>query len=330
MVKEIIKVDWEKIMKDKKELKKYNHIIDGKKPRSMGLLARNLMNILLYIREKENTNQFQVPIAELRAYLKLTTNDYKNRIEKAIYELSIPMELRDFKYKGKEIAYVPASLLIEPTIYKDNINYVDINISEKFIAALEEKMGFTALDFMKLLECSTKFGHEIAQMIFRYKNLPNKLSNGSVRITKTIDDLNNMFGTNYKYVSDMSRKLDAGYKDIQDSLGIEYLYYYNEIEKEFVFTWIKEENEDRLYFPRARLKELAEWICDHYHAKTRSQVTDRNKFVIHCIGKLKKGEWEDADKAYRGMLQRKYNLDPDSYFDAETNKYIDFKVEETK
>jgi Cu2+-containing amine oxidase len=85
-------------MKDKKELKKYNHIIDGKKPRSMGLLARNLMNILLYIREKENTNQFQVPIAELRAYLKLTTNDYKNRIEKAIYELSIPMELRDFKY----------------------------------------------------------------------------------------------------------------------------------------------------------------------------------------------------------------------------------------
>ena len=45
MVKEIIKVDWEKIMKDKKELKKYNHIIDGKKPRSMGLLERKRIQI---------------------------------------------------------------------------------------------------------------------------------------------------------------------------------------------------------------------------------------------------------------------------------------------
>ena len=139
MIKEIIQVDWEKLMKSSnKELKKYNHIIDSRKPRSMSLLARNLMNILLYIRQKENANEFQVPIVELKNHLRLSTRDYKSRIEKAIFELSIPIELRDFKYKGKDISYVPASLLTEPTIYKDNINYVDIKISDKFIAAIEE------------------------------------------------------------------------------------------------------------------------------------------------------------------------------------------------
>jgi len=104
----------------KKELKKYNHIIDSKKPKDMTLLARNLMNVLLYIRQQEGTDEFAVPIAKLKNYLNLNTKDYKARIEKAIFELSIPIELRDFKFKGREISYVSAALLIEPTIYKDS------------------------------------------------------------------------------------------------------------------------------------------------------------------------------------------------------------------
>ena len=42
-----------------------------------------------------------------------------------------------------------------------------------------------------------------------------------------------MFGTNYKFISDMTRKLDAGYKDIQEALEIEYFYIYDEKEKVF-------------------------------------------------------------------------------------------------
>lgn len=328
MIKEIIQVDWEKLMKSNKELKKYNHIIDSRKPRSMSLLARNLMNILLYIRQKENANEFQVPIVELKNHLRLSTRDYKSRIEKAIFELSIPIELRDFKYKGKDISYVPASLLTEPTIYKDNINYVDIKISDKFIAAIEERIGYTILNFMDLAKCTTKFGHEIAQMIFRYRNLPNRISNDVVRITKTLSELNNMFGTNYKFISDMTRKLDAGYKDIQEALEIEYFYIYDEKEKVFIFSWTKEqEAESKCMFPKKRLKELAEWIYDHYEAKTKNSVLNKEKFISNCIRKLKIGEWDDAQKSYRGMLQHKYGLIPDVYFDSETNRYIDFKEE---
>ena len=139
------------------KLKKYNHIIDSRKPRDLTLLARNLMNVFLYIRQKQDTDEFQVSIPELRDYLKLNTKDYKNRIEKAIHELSIPIELRDFTYKGKEVSYISAALLIEPMIYKDNINYVDIKISDKFVTAIEEKLGYTILDFVKLAECSTNF-----------------------------------------------------------------------------------------------------------------------------------------------------------------------------
>jgi len=77
----------------KKELKKYNHIIDSKKPKDMTLLARNLMNVLLYIRQQEASDEFSVSIAKLKNYLNLNTKDYKARIEKAIFELSIPIEL---------------------------------------------------------------------------------------------------------------------------------------------------------------------------------------------------------------------------------------------
>jgi len=310
----------------KKELKKYNHIIDSKKPKDMTLLARNLMNVLLYIRQQEATDEFVVSIAKLKNYLNLNTKDYKARIEKAIFELSVPIELRDFTYKGREIAYVSAALLIEPTIYKDTVNFVNIKISQKFIAAIEEKIGYTILDFMQLAKCTTKFGHEIAQMIFRYKNLPNKVANDVVRVTKTIQELNYMFGTNYKYPSDMSRKLDAGYKDIQDSLKIEYFYIFDEKKKEYVFSWVKDvKTTNNCLFPQNRLRELALWIYEHYEEKTRNSVLDKDKFIHSCISKLRDGTWSDAQKAYQGMLQYKYGLMSEMYFDYETNKYIDFE-----
>lgn len=325
----LIQIDWKHIMSSQgKELKKYNHIIDSRKPRDMTLLARNLMNVFLYIRQKQGTNEFQVPIPELKDYLKLNTKDYKNRIEKAIFELSVPIELRDFTYKGKDISYISSALLIEPTIYKDNINYVDIKISDKFVSAIEEKIGYTILDFMKLAECTTKFGHEIAQMLLRYKNLPNRINDGFVRITKSIEELNDMFGTDYKYVSDMTRKLNAGYKDIQDTIKIEYFYTYDDVERVFIFTWEKEVKKltnDICMFPKTRLKELAEWIYEHYEAKTGNKVDDKGKFITTCIKKLKENSWQDAEKSYCGMLQHKYGLLPEMYFDIETKKYIDFK-----
>lgn len=324
----LIQIDW-KFITMSKELKKYNHIIDSKKPRDMTLMARNLMNIFLYIRQKQNTDEFQVSIPELKDYLKISSKDYKSRIEKAIYELSIPIELRDFTYKGKDISYISAALLIEPMIYKDNINYVDIKISDKFVTAIEEKLGYTILDFVKLAECSTKFGHEIAQMLLRYKDLPNKIDNSCVRITKTLQELNDMFGTNYKYVSDMTRKLEAGYKDIQEtSLRQEYFFIYDDIEKVFIFSWEKESKKltnEICMFPKTRLKELAEWIYEHYEAKTGNTIDDKGKFITTCIKKLKENSWTDAERSYCGMLQHKYGLLPEMYFDIETNKYIDFK-----
>lgn len=320
-------ITWEIIMADIKQLKKHNNVIDSKKPKDMSLLSRNLMNLLLYIRQKQDTNEFQIPIPYIRDALKLGKNkDYKNRIEKGLKELSMPMDLRDFTYKGKEISYVSAALLTEPTIYKDTINYVDIKISDKFVTAIEEKIGYTILDFIKLAECTTKFGHEIAQMLMRYKNLPNKIDNSIGRIPKTIDELNDMFGTNYKYKSDIQRKLDAAYKDIQDTLKIEYFYFYDEIDKHFIFSWQKEITaSSTCMFPKTRLKELAEWIYEHYEKKTGNVIEDKGKFITTVIKRLKDNTWNDAESSYKGMLQHKYSLIPEMYYDVETKKYIDFK-----
>ena len=78
-------------------------------------------------------------------------------------------------------------------------------------------------------------------------------------------------------------------------------------------------------FPKTRLKELAEWIYDHYEAKTGKKIDDKGKFITACIKKLKENTWQDAERSYCGMLQHKYGLLPEMYYDTETKKYIDFK-----
>ena len=315
---------WDIILSKEKTLAKPNAIIDGN-TRNYSLLSKNFMNVILYIREREQSNTFDVPLVYLRDMLKLSNNkDYKVRLEASFTQLSSPIVLRDFTFKGKEISYTNVAFLDKPTIYKDGgKNRATITINEEFVAALELKCGFTILEFMKLLECSTIFGYEIAQMLLRYKNLPNKTNNGIGRITKSISELNEIFDTKYKYKSEMERKLEKGKKDISENLGLEYTYMWDDIDKKFIFLWEKKIVIDNCQFPKLRLRELAEWIFDHY--KTKDSIDDKGKFLTSTIKKLKAGEWENAEKMYRGMLQRKYGLTPDTFYDHDTNKYIDFK-----
>ncbi len=321
----MLNISWDNILNKDKTLAKPNAVIDGR-TRNYSLLSKNFMNVLLYINEKEKSSTFDIPLVKLRDYLGLTNNkDFKSRIEKSMLQLKNPIELRDFTYKGKDVKYMPVSFLGEETfIYKEgNKNHARISISEAFVEAVKQKCGFTLLEFMKLQECSTIFGHEIAQMLFRYKNLPNHKHNDIGRITRTIEQLNNMFDTNYTYKSEMQRKLDKAYKDIQENLKLEYHYMWDDLEDYFIFSWEKQiQVQESCKFPKARLREFAEWIYDHY----KKPVEDKGKFITSTIKKLKAGEWENAEKIYRGMLQRKYNiLDPDMFYDEETKKYIDFK-----
>jgi hypothetical protein len=108
----------------------------------------------------------------------------------------------------------------------------------------------------------------------------------------------------------------------------EYFFTYDDIEKVFIFTWEKEVKKltsDICMFPKTRLKELAEWIYDHYEAKTGNKVDDKGKFITTCIKKLKENGWQDAERSYCGMLQHRYGLLAEMYYDTETKKYIDFK-----
>lgn len=312
-------------MEKKHILKKYNSVIDGKKNHSMSLLARNLMNILLYQRQRENKNTFIVPLVFLKKELRLSTKDYKDRIERALFELSIPMELRNFSYEGREISFVPASFLIEPTIYKEHINHVEIKISDKFIAAIEEKIGFTILNILDLLKLKTKFSHELAQLVFRYKDLPRNVGENIGYVKKSIDELNYLFGTAYKFPSDIIKKLNQAQKELNETLNLNVSINYSKEDKKFSIYWQREDNYQICIFPKERLRELAQWIADHYTAKTGKEIEDRAKFINQCIQKIKSGEWSDAESSYRGMLQHKYGLIPDTYFDPQKNRYLDFK-----
>jgi len=76
-------------------------------------------------------------------------------------------------------------------------------------------MGYTPLDLEICNKFKTKYGLKIYEMYKRYYSLPNREGKGVGKIAKSIDELNQMLGTDYKTPSEMKRGLNRGIKEIE-------------------------------------------------------------------------------------------------------------------
>ena len=74
--------------------------------------------------------------------------------------------------------------------------------------------------------------------------------------------------------------------------------------------------------PFKRINELIEWYLKH---QTNLKIKSILKYKAGLKNKIIEDKFDDLDTYYRGMLQIKYNLSPDDFFDKKSGRYKDFK-----
>ena len=308
-----------------KKIKKHNSLTDGYIPITLNnaVLPDKLINALYWKFEESGAKEeaFDISMAELRSLLGLKSTKEDKRIYEAIKILQTPMQIRDFTFKGKEVVWMSSSFLSRVIRWKENQNYLSLQVDEMTIEALKQKGGYTPIELEICNKFRTKYGLKIYEMYLRYYSLPNKEGKGVGKISKTKEHLNLTFGTTYKAPSDMKRGIDRGIKEIEKITGELISCFYHKAEKKFIFGWHQKEKYPKLRIPYERIDELIEWYLEHH-----------KELKINSIVKYKKGlkqkilddEFASLDDTYKGMLHWKYSLNTKDYFDVKSGKYRNF------
>ena len=304
----------EKIKKNLPVIKKHNSLTDGYIEKdSKEVLPDKIVNILYWHYEQKG-EKFAIKLIELRKLLGLDRNGRNdNRIYKALYILKQNVfVLRDFSYRGREIKMSIVNFLNDVTIYKDNENVIEIEISSKMIEYLKQEAGYTPIELEYNKEFKTKFGLKIYEMYKRYYTLPNKEGFGIGKVEKSLEELNKMFGTNYTKVYDIWNKsyphasktakgINRGIEEIQKITGIYIHCFYNKDKKKFIFSW---SNND-IYpnkickIPKKSVKQFANWYVLY-------KIKDKNNpkaYVKEIIKKIENNTFGDLDRYYIEYLK---------------------------
>jgi len=191
--------------------------------------------------------------------------------------------------------------------------------------------GYTILDIKTCNKFKTKYGLKLYEMYLRYYHLPNREEKGVGKITKTLYELNSMFGTNYKHPSKLLNMkitksktiapINRGIAEIEKITGESINCFYHKEQKKFIFSWHQREKYPKLRIPYKRIDEFVDWYLQH-HEKLKINSTIRYKKRLKQ--KIIEDDFNNLDKYYRGMLQWKYKLNPSDYFDVGSGKYRDF------
>ncbi len=306
------------------EIKKNNTLTDGYLPITAGkaILPDKLINALYWKFEKNGIN-FKMSMSELRSLLGLKHGKDDDRIYSALAILQTPMQVRNFTFKGREVSWFSASFLSDVIKWKDTENHIEMRVSEMMIEALKQKAGYTPIDLKICNQFKGKYGLKLYEMYLRYYSLPNREGKGVGQISKTQEELNNMFGTSYKYQSKMMEGINRGLKEIEKITNIFINCFYNKIEKSFVFGWEQIDNYPSLRIPYKRIEELIDWYL--YHRQEKLKIKSMPKYRQTLKTKIIKDEFDELDALYRGMMKYKYNLKPEDYYNAKTGFYKDFK-----
>lgn len=304
-----------------KKINKHNTLTDGYIPDTgKAVLPDKLLNCL-YWKFQDKGTEFMMSMLEIRTMLGLKSIKDDYRIWEAIKILQKPLQIRDFTFNGKGIKRISAPFLSEVVEWKDNKKYLNFRVNEIIIEALKQKVGYTPIELHICNQFKTKYGLKLYEMYLRYYSLPNKEGKGVGKITKDMEELNNIFGTTYKAPSDMKRGLDRGIKEI-DKITEELIScFYHKPERVFIFGWHQQEKYPNLRIPYRRINEFIEWYLSHHSELKISSIL---KYKQGLKKKIIADEFNDLDSSYRGMLQWKYSLNPSDYFDVESGKYRDF------
>ena len=316
-----------------KIIKKHNSLTDGyipKPPRQV--LPDRLLNALYYKFEKEG-EVFRITMPELKRLLGLPNEKNDNRIYEAIRILQAPIVIRDFRYKDKEVAWLSAPFLTRVYRWKEKINEFEFYIDPMVIEAIKQKGGYTPLDINICNRFRTKFGLKLYEMFRRYANLPNNRSEIDSQaigvVAKTLDELNNMFGTSYSSPSKLftSKKIknlppiNRALKEIEKVTGEVYHCFYDKDSKNFIFTWGRQKKSiyptPECIIPAKSIEPFAKWYMDHFVDK----VSEPTGYLRKIIQSIKENSMGSIEKYYRLYLLE-LGKDPSSCFDTRINKFI--------
>ncbi len=284
---------------------KNNALTDGNVP-DRKVIANKLVNALYFKYDQEGAN-FKIAINDLANLLGMTSNSGKTKqmIADGIKILQQPIELRNFEYKGRGIKWLSAPFLSEATIYTDDKNYIEIQLSDKLLQGLKQKKHYTTIDLSVSNKFKTKYGLVIYEIYLRYKNAPR--DEVPIQLTYqdfSLDELNEKFGTNYKFISQMQRSIERGLKEIENITSVKITVNWIENIKEFRFIWEREKQTrkfmtDELAFIKhirtqyfnEFLLEIENYKTKKYTGKVALQCTE-DGLLIDMLGNVKFGKAE--------------------------------------
>ncbi|NPA65081.1 MAG: replication initiation protein [Epsilonproteobacteria bacterium] len=315
-----------------KIIKKHNSLTDGYIPKPpKQVLPDRLLNALYYKFEREG-EIFRITMPELKRLLGLPNEKNDRRIYEAIRILQAPIVIRDFRYKGKEVAWLCAPFLSRVYRWKERLNEFEFCIDPMVIEAIKQKGGYTPLDINICNRFRTKFGLKLYEMFRRYANLPNNHGDIDSRaigvVAKSIEELNNMFGTNYtspsKLFSSSPTKspppINRALKEIERVTGEVYHCFYDKDTRSFIFSWGRRKED--LYpsvaciIPSKSIEPFAKWYMDHFADK----VNEPAGYLRKIVQRIKENTMGNIEKYYQLYLLE-LGKDPKSCFDPKTNKF---------
>ena len=304
----------EKIRSKLPVVKKHNSLTDGYiNKKDKAVLPDKLINVLYHFYEQKG-EKFVIELPILRKYLGLNragTND--DRIYRALYLLKLSvLVIRDFTYKGKDIHMSIMSFLHNVNIYKSRMNEIEIEMNPQLIEALKQKGGYTVIELDINEKLKTKFGLKLYEMYKRYYTLPNKEGAGVGKIEKSLEELNKMFGTSYKHVSDVfnakyphesntKKAINRGLEDIEKTTGIYIHCFFDKNKQKFVFGW---DNSD-IYpnqvckIPKKSIEKFANW----YVLEKIQNKENPRAYVNKIVEKIENNTFENLDKYYIEYLK---------------------------
>jgi len=307
-------------------LRKNNAITDAKNG-ELSLGAMKSLDVILQVYHERQDSKISLELSYLRKKLGLErNNDYVDRIKTYLLELKLPFELRDFNdiKNGKKVGWALTSFLHDVTSYKDTQHLVQIDISESFINYMIDQAGYTSINLSLSKKFKTKYGYKIYEMYLRYYSMPNKIDKSLGTVKKTLQELNDKFGTNHKHISKMKEGIDRGINEISKLTGEEIICSFDKTHKSFVFSWCKdlEKVVSKCRIPSVRIDEFVEWVVEH----TKTKIEKVNHYKVKVKKLIIEDELESLESLYRGMMTHKYGYSSEEIdeYKSQSGKYRDF------
>ena len=216
-------------------IKKHNSLTDALT--DLNLTAEKLLNALYHTWEREEYEDktMTIPVADLKVLVGYDSKDDELFYE-SLDQLTKSQRWRNFEYKGRGVKYHGGAFM-SYTLYKDNRNYIDFNINPIVVSALKQRAGYTPLELKVVEKFRTIGGYKLFQLFKRYEFLPNKDDSRIGTITFTLEEMNNVLGTKYTYLSDIEKVIKRGLNEIGRIAHLEISVLGKKKEKEFTFSW---------------------------------------------------------------------------------------------